>query len=139
MEKYNGKTCKYGADEQLKIGWDQLTAAVQSEVLAKGASGKACDHAKKAVVKKIFGTFSDQEATTALAYCCNKKTLTQDTPDSSNLKRGSTDDGTKNKTTTGKDEEEDDEFGYNSLNTATKLHQSIAILLSLVSSLMLLK
>ena len=117
----------------MKIGWDKLTADVQSEVLAKGI---ACGHAKTAVVEKIFGTFSDQEATAALAYCCNKKSLTQD---SSNLKRGSTDDGTKNTTTTGEDEEEKEEDVGGFLNTATRLQQTIAILLPLVSSLVLLK
>ena len=73
--KYDGTTCKHGADDQLKTEWDKLTPTLQAIILNQGTVAEACEYAKLAVAQKIFGSFSDAEASLALGWCCNKPTI----------------------------------------------------------------
>ena len=77
--KYDGTTCKYGADDQLKTEWDKLTPTLQALILNQGTRALACEYAKIAVAQKIFGSFSDAEASLALGWCCKKQTITTTT------------------------------------------------------------
>ena len=73
--KYDGTTCKHGADDQLKTEWGKLTPTQQAIILNQGTVAEACEYAKLAVAQKIFGSFSDAEASLALGWCCNKPTI----------------------------------------------------------------